>query len=216
MTFEELQAKLESGELDIPIEFDEETGEMVIDMEALDEKGMSALNALLAEAEIDLPSPSDLVDIHEGFGGGILLDMDEEEDDDLPEFDVMALMMSNMTEERMLDYITDLVCGGIYDMVDSAGPGALHEMGIKLREDWDIDWLEVIETKDFEGTVRYLLGQLPPDKLRSVAEAAFRRAVLIMISEGNEFMNMVMAQTAAQIVVSNDPEVDEDNPLLML
>lgn len=215
MTFEELQERLSSGELNIPVEIDEETGEMLISMEDLDEDAMMALQDLLDEADIALPSPSDMVDIHEGNEGGILLDMDEAEADDLPEFDVMALMVSNMTNDKMLDYVTRLVCGGIYDMVESGGPMALHELGIELREDWDIDWSEVIETRDFEGTVRYMLGQFPPSRLRPIAEAAFKRAILVMLSEGNEFMNMVMAQMAAQIVVSNDREADGDNPLLI-
>ena len=216
MTFEELQERLSSGELDIPVEIDEETGEMLINMEDLDEDALAALQELLDEADIVLPSPSDMVDIHEGNELGILLDMGEADDDDLPEFDVMALMVSNMTDDKLLDYVTRLVCGGIYDMVEGDGPMALHDLGIKLRDDWDIDWSEVIATQDFEGTVKYMLGQFPASQLRPIAETAFKRAILVMLSEGNEFMNMIMAQMAAQIVISNDREADEDNPLLAL
>lgn len=213
MTFEELKEKIESGELNIPIEIDEENDELVLNVDPDDAEAMAQVEAFLASEGIELPSPDGLMDIHEGYEGGISLDT-EEDDPELPEFDVMTLMVSNMEDERMLDYVRDLVCGGLYDMVDEAGPMALKELGIELRGDWDIDWSEVIRTQDFEGKVRYLLGQFPPEKLRSVAEAAFKRAILIMLSEGSEFVNMVMAQMATQIVVSNDPEQDEDNPLL--
>lgn len=213
MTFEELKEKIESGELNIPIEIDEENDELVLNVDPDDAEAMAQVEAFLASEGIELPSPDGLMDIHEGYEDGISLDT-EEDDPELPEFDVMTLMVSNMEDERMLDYVRDLVCGGLYDMVEEGGPMALKELGIELRGDWDIDWSEVIRTQDFEGKVRYLLGQFPPEKLRSVAEAAFKRAILIMLSEGSEFVNMVMAQMAAQIVVSNDPEQDEDNPLL--
>lgn len=213
MTFEELQAKVEAGELNIPLEIDEETGELVIDVDPNDEEAMAALTEFLESEGIELPSPEDFIDVHDGHEGGIALDM-EEDDPELPEFDVMTLMVSNMESDKMLDYVRDLVCGGLYDMTAEAGPMALRELGIELREDWDIDWNEVIETQDFEGKVQYLLGQFPPEKLRSVAEAAFKRAILIMLSEGSEFVNLLMAQMAAQLVVSNDPENDEGNPLL--
>lgn len=214
MTFEELKEKAKSGDLNLPIEIDEETDELIINVDPNDEEAMALLEEFLEGEGIELPSPDELIDIHEGHEGGVTLDMDEEDDDDLPEFDIMTLMVSNMDSDRMLDYVTDLVCGGLYDMIEDGGPAALQGLGIELREDWDIDWEEVIETKDFEGTVRYKLGQFPADKLRSVAEASFKRAILVMLNEGNEFVNMLMAQMAAQIVVSNDPEADEDNPLL--
>lgn len=217
MSFEELQAALLSGELDLPFEIDEETGEVLINVDPSDEDAMRQLQALLSDVDIELPDPEDLIDVHDGFRGGIALDMGEENGDEseAPEFDIMTLMTSNLTDEQMLDYVTNLVCGGIYDMISGAGPMALHELDMPLRQDWDIDWDDVIQTKDFEGTVRYMLGQFPADRLRPVAEAAFRRAVLVLLSEGNEFLNLMMGQMAAQIVVSADTENDEGNPLLM-
>lgn len=215
MTFEEMKKRVQDGTIGLPIEFDEESDELVINVDPSDAKAMAKLEEFLAEEGISLPVPDEMIDIHEGHEGGVTLDMDED-DPDLPEFDIMTLMVSNMDDESMLDYVTNLVCGGIYDMVDEAGPAALQALGIELRDDWDIDWEDVIETKDFEGTVRYMLGQFPLGKLRSVAELAFKRAILVMLSEGSDFVNMIMGQMAAQIVVSNDPDADEDNPLIGL
>lgn len=212
MTFEELKQKVESGELNIPIEIDEETGELLLDVDPNDEQAMVQIREFLASNGIELPSPEDFIDVHEGHAGGISLDM-EEGDPELPEFDVMTFMVTGLSDDKMLDYVTDLVCGGICDMTAEEGPMALRGLGIELREDWDIDWNEVISTQDFEGRVRYLLRQFPADALRAVAETALKRAILVMIREGQEFANVLMSQMAAQIVVSNDPD-DDDNPLL--
>lgn len=213
MTFDELKSKVEAGEIDIPFEIDEETDELILNVDTSDQESMERVREFLASEGIELPDPDSDIDIHEGYESGIE-PIVEEDDPTLPEFDVMTLMVSNMEDDALIDYVRDLVCSGIYDVTTNGGPTALQEMGLKLREDWDINWDEVIDTQDFEGKVRYMLGQFPPDKLRSVAETALKRAILIMLSEGSDYVTPLMAQMAAQLVVSNDPEQDSENPLL--
>lgn len=208
---------VETGEMDLPMSIDEETGDIIAEIDPYDEEQKELVARLLGMDALELDVPDmgvgDLA-IRDGFYGGIEADYDEAEGEDCPEFSLMAMMLTNMTDEGMLDYATDLVSGGLRILTEDGDRHPLANDENKVREDWDIDWLDVEEQGHLEDKVRYMLGQFPPDRLRPVVELAFKRAVLLLIEEAGPFVNDMMAQLAVEICASSDATEDEENPLL--